>query len=430
MKRAALSLALSLAGLLLAPLALAQTPPPQDSPPQNSGSDITRIIHDILGRDILGDSQLPQTDPKPAQEQSAGIDNIPVSISLADGSIFEGEWLVVSAFSAPKANGAKDSGELLGETRLLLRGLTPPFNIVVAAPTAVTLGLEFARIEGRIEDRNGNAVLVTQQDAYYRGVEPAQLSMGPKPQQLGAQLPPETIVKFEKTQGQVDISKPKALFRGAVLSVQLIESGLAGGTSHEIKGETRVQIDGQKPPFKFTLDYGVPENGLKMPLTLSAFITDWAGRKTHVMAKAVDYNGPDFDYRLTLDAFRQGGDVANFQFSDPVAASQTEIKGQALFNAYKGLPHGSYLQVRLRSPLGPHNQPRDIATTALGLDGLAGNVDFSIIAPSVNFDPELPVPMMDLAIMNPSGNALFTSEAFAVKLGTVNLVTLSPLAIY
>ena len=200
--------------------------------------------------------------------------------------------------------------------------------------------------------------------------------------------------------------------------------------SREIKGETRVQIDGQKPPFKFTLEYGVPENGFKMPLTLSAFITDWAGRKTHVMAKAVDYNGPDFDYRLKLDAFRQGGDVANFQFSDPVAASQTEIKGQALFDAYKGLPHGSYLQVRLRSPLGRNNQPRDIATTALGLDGLAGNVDFSITAPSVNFDPELPVPMMDLAIMNPSGNALFKSAAFPVKPDALNLVTLSPLAIY
>ena len=90
----------------------------------------------------------------------------------------------------PNANASKDQGELLGETRLLLRGLTPPFNIVVAAPTAVTLGLEFARIEGRIEDRNGNAVLITQQHAYYRGVEPARLSMGPKPQRLGVQLPP------------------------------------------------------------------------------------------------------------------------------------------------------------------------------------------------------------------------------------------------
>lgn len=420
--------------LLLASPTAAQVPPPEQ-PSEDQGSDITRIIRDILGPDILEQSQFPLPDLGLPQTQSVGIDNIPVSINIADDNAldsvkFEGEWLVVSAYSPPLASSPQDKGELLGETRLLLRGLKPPFDIVVAAPSAVTAELEFARVHGHIEDRNGNAVLVSPQDGYYRGSEAAILTLGPKPVRLGIDLPPETITKFEQTRGKVDISKPKELFRGAVLTVQLTERGLAGGTSQSIKGEVRLQIDGQKPPFDFTLDYGVPESGFKMPLTLSAFITDWAGRKTHVMAKQLDFNGPGYDYRLTLDAFKQGRDVANFQFSELKNATKTNIRGQAVFNAYKGLPAGSYLKIRLRSTLGPNQEPRDLSTTAVSLNGQSGYVDFTASAPSINFDPELPAPLIDLAIINPAGNVIFESGAVPANPSATNLIVLSPRPFY
>ena len=406
----------------LAPQPLLEAPAAEQD---NQGSDITRIIRDILGEDAF-----PPPPGQPVQTQSAGIDNIPVSVEIAPDAAFEGEWLVVSAYSPPRANGSQDKGELLGETRLLLRGLTPPFKIVVAAPTAVTMGLEFAQIRGRIEDSNGNAVLTSPEYGLYRGAEAASLMLQAKPRQLGAQLPPETIVKFERAQGRVDITDPGALFRGAVLTVQLTEKGLAGGMSQSIKGETRLQIDGQTPPFNFTLDYGVPEDGFKMPLELSAFITDWAGRKTHVMAKTLEFNGPDYDYRVKLDAFKQGRDVANFQFTQAENAAQTEIKGQAIFNAYKGLPLGSYLKIRLRSPLSANQEPREISTTAVSLNGISGNVDFTASAPSINFDPELPAPLIDLAIVNPSGNVMFESGSSPVSETAINLITLSPRPIY
>lgn len=407
------------ASLLAAP-ALAQvpqTPPPQDS-------DITNII-----RGILGDTQFPMPGGIPPI-QSMGIENIPVNVEIDPSAIYEGEWLVISANAPPKSNAPQDKGELLGETRLLLRGLAPPLNVVIAAPTAVTMELDYAIIRGHIEDRNGRTILVSQQDGRFDGAEPSKIMLAPKPVRLGVQMSPQTIVKFEQTRGQVDITGSKDLFRGAVLTVQLTETGLVGGNTNAIKGETRLQIDGQQPPFKFTLDYGVPENGYAMPQVISAFITDWAGRKTHVMAKPLEFNGPDYDYRLKLDAFKQGQDVGNFNFTTAENAAQIALRGQAIFNAYKGLPLGSYLKVRLRSPLGPGNQPREISTTAISLNGQSGNIDFTASTPSINFDPELPTPLIDLTIVNPSGNVIFESESQPVNVASVNLITLSPRPIY
>ena len=401
-----------------------QTPPqtPMQADPQDS--DITNII-----RDILGESQFPMPGGIPPLP-SEGIENIPVSISIAENTSFDGEWLVITAYAPPKFNAPQDKGKLLGETRLLLRGLTPPLNVVIAAPTAVTMELDYAIIRGRIEDRNGHTILLSQQDGRFDGTEASQLMLAPKPIRLGVTPPPQAIVKFEQTRGQVDISKPKNLFRGAVLTVQLTETGLVGGNTNVVKGETRVQIDGQTPPFDFTLDYGVPEKGHTMPLVLSAFITDWAGRKTHVMAKPLEFNGANYDYRLTLDAFKQGQEVGNFNFTTPENAARIDIRGQAVFNAYKGLPLGSYLKIRLRSPLGPGNQPREISSTAISLNGKSGNVNFTASAPSINFDPELPTPLMDLSIINPSGNVIFESGALPVNPSAVNLITLSPRRIY
>ena len=387
-------------------------------------SDITNII-----RDILGDSQFPMPGGIPPI-QSTGIENIPVSVEIDPSATYEGEWLVISAHAPPKSNNPQDKGELLGETRLLLRGLTPPFNVVIAAPTAVTMELDYANIRGHIEDKNGKTILMSQQDGRFDGAEASKLRLAPKPQRLGVELPPETIVKFEQTRGQVELTGSNDLFRGAVLTVQLTETGLVGGNTNAIKGETRLQIDGQQPPFKFTLDYGVPENGYAMPQVISAFITDWAGRKTHVMATPLEFNGPNYDYRLKLDAFKQGRDVGNFNFTTPENAAQIELRGQAIFNAYKGLPQGSYLKVRLRSPLGPGNQPREISTTAISLNGKSGNIDFTANAPSINFDPELPIPLIDLSIINPSGNVIFESEAQPVNTSSVNFITLSPRSIY
>ena len=400
----------------------AQVPPPQ---PDNPNSDITHII-----RNILGETQIPFPNPPGADPlQSIGIENIPISITLPDSAEYEGEWLVVSAYAPPAPHRPNASGELLGETRLLLRGLTPPFNVIIAAPKAIISQLEHVKIRGKIENQNGEAVLVTAQEGYYRGFDPVSMVLSPKQTSLGAP-PPDAITKIEQTRGQVSISNPGDMFRGSVLTVQLSETGLVGGNQNALKGEARLDIDGQRAPFKFTLDYGVPQNGFKMPLTLSAFITDWAGRKTHVMAKPLDFNGPNYDYRLQLDSFKQGQEVANFQYSNPETETQTKIRGQAVFNAYKGLARDSYLKIRLLSQLGPNGQPREISKTSLNLNGLSGNIDFTASAPSVNFDPELPAPLLDVSIVNASGNVVFDSQPRAVDAASMNFVTLSPRPLY
>ena len=412
--------ALSLAALMLSADLSAQVPVPQ---PETGGSDITNIIRDILGEAQIAFPPPPGTDTA----QSAGLDNIPVSIDMLDGTAFDGEWLVVKAFAPPPPNQPRAKGELLGETRLLLRGLMPPLTVIIAAPKAVTAELNFADIRGHIEDKNGNTILMSTQPYQYSGTEAAQLLLAPPPSaEASADLPIKTIVGFEQTQGQVDISKPDSFFRGAVLTVQLTESGLVGGTQSAVKGETQIIIDRQRPPFKFTLEYGVPQDGFDMPMTLSAFITDWAGRKTHVMAKPLDFNGPNYDYRMTVDAFKQGQEVTNFEFSSPDDAARTNINGQAVFNAYKGIERDSVLKIRLLNPLSTDPQTREISTTIVSLNGLSGNVDFSASAPSLNFDPELPAPLMEVLIINPAGDIIFESDAKPVDPMSFNVATLTP----
>jgi len=261
---------------------------------------------------------------------------------MLDGTAFDGEWLVVKAFAPPPPNQPRAKGELLGETRLLLRGLMPPLTVIIAAPKAVTAELNFADIRGHIEDKNGNTILMSTQPYQYSGTEAAQLLLAPPPSaEASADLP---------------------------------------------------IIDRQRPPFKFTLEYGVPQDGFDMPMTLSAFITDWAGRKTHVMAKPLDFNGPNYDYRMTVDAFKQGQEVTNFEFSSPDDAARTNINGQAVFNAYKGIERDSVLKIRLLDPLSTDPQTREISTTIVSLNGLSGNVDFSASAMSFNVATLTPRP--------------------------------------
>jgi hypothetical protein len=411
--------------LFVSSFALAQSP--QSADPQDN--DITNIIRDILG-DVDG------AFPPPPSAMGSVVDVMAINIQLGENTPTNdpaqplGDWLVVSAYAPPNSSNSRSKGELLSETKLRLKDLNPPFEIYLTTPQSAAGESRETHLYGYIEDRNGRIVMTSGESPTRAQTVGATLSFRPTAISTSPVMTTPTISGFEQAKGKVDLSDRNSLFRGAVLTVQLSETGLAGGQGNKIIGDVRVDIDQRSAPFDFTLDYGVPNGGFKTPLVLTAFITDWANRKTHVMAKALDYNGPNYDYRLKLDSFKQGAEVADFRFTTPENAARTEIKGQALFNAYRGLPLGSYLKIRLRSPLGPNQQPQDLSTTAIALNNKRGAVDFTAVAPSTYFDPELPALLLDLAVINPSGNVLFESEATPVNPSATNLITLSPRPIY
>ena len=414
-----------LIALSLATFAAAQSSP--NAEPQDN--DITNIIRDILG-DVDG------AFPPPPSGVGAVVDVMAVNIQVdeksqkSEAEQVMGDWLVVSAYTPSNSTNSRSKGELLSQTKLRLNFLTLPLEIYLNTPRSTDDEGRETHLYGHMEDRNGRIVMSSGDLPVKAETVGATLFLSAVSNQSSLAITAPTISGFEQAKGKVDLSDRNSLFRGAVLTVQLSETGLAGGLGNKIIGEVRVDIDQGRAPFDFTIDYGVPDGGFDMPLVLTAFITDWANRKTHVMAKALDYNGPNYDYRLKLDSFKQGADVADFRFTSPENAARTEIKGQALFNAYRGLPLGSYLKIRLRSPLGPNQQPQDLSTTAITLDNKRGAVDFTATAPSTYFDPELPAPLIDLAVINPSGNVLFESEAVPVNASATNLITLSPRPIY
>lgn len=415
---------------VLAPPALsfAQTAPPDDLP-----ADMTQIIRGILG-ELPGPADIGFPPPP---SSAAGLMSFPVRVTLQgpQGSQDQqaqaanmAEWLVIAAY-APKANNPQRRGELLGETRILLRGLTAPYDMRVDIPAAAAQ--EMTYITGRIEDKNGNIIRTPLGGklAQTRGSAPAQLVMAPAERPDPAATPASTPIRAESLQGRVNLSEPEDIFRGASLTVQLFEAGLAGGQGVLIRGEKQISIDGQRPPYPFDLTFGVPENGFDMPLQLQAFITDWAGRKTHVMAQGIDYNGPGFDYRLTLDAFRQGLEVTQFNAAQAPAA-KSEVRGQAVFRAPRGLPSGAYLRLELINPLGATESQSSLASQIVPVNAGLDRVDFALLAPSVNFDPELPKPILNITLESPAGIPLFERKNIPAQENIPQIIQLFTLPNY
>lgn len=393
--------------------------------------DITDILGDILGGGDIG-QQTPIFGPNP-------IDNIPVQLRFDippdypqhGENIFDGHYIRLTAHSPIDPQSGIAGSQLLGESRILLTGLTSPLQISIAVPQSVTESMPYARINADITDINGNIILSTTNDVHYSYKDPVELILTPH-NQSQPQSRSETLPKFsglEIIKGAVKLGQNPPPFRGSVMTLQLIETGLVGGRSVTIAAETVQNLDRLTPPYTFEITRGLPQGGDPDPLAFNVWITDWAGRKTHVLPRPVPYNGPDITYSLTLDPIRLGSETKRGQQLEARAQAYNKIAGNIRFNAFKGLPSGAAMHIILLKANDRTGARQEIARSYKPISASQNNVPFELSAPSIYFDPYIPPPLLRITLISSDGRILFDSGEVPAS-DAFNAVTLAPVSGY
>lgn len=363
--------------------------------------------------DILGGSQLPGQTPIYGE---AGIENIPVIIRYDIKQGFADRMLIVTAYAPSEPSGATKKAKMLGQTRLLLTGLKQPLQLSIPVPRNVTKGLTFSRLTAEVLDENGNQVLTTDRDGLFRGKETPELTLRPT-STLPAASPRPSYSAIETIEGEVSLNDYKARLNGGLLTIQLMENALAGGTSMTIAAEKIINIDTETLPIIFSMDRGLSDELDKTPLAFNAWINDWAGRKTHVMRLPIPYNGPDINYKLKLDVLAQGTDTEAGSNLDPNLMAQAAVSGEALFDANYDIPQGARLKVTLNRAVGAAGQNRLLASQTIILRGLEGRAPFALSTASTHFDPLIPPPILNLKIVDAYDRVYFDSGDVSAREG-------------
>ncbi|MBL4869886.1 MAG: hypothetical protein JKX72_02905, partial [Robiginitomaculum sp.] len=270
-------------------LAIGQITYAQNRPNQGIGD----IIGDIFKGNQGGQAQYPN---------QTMIDNIPVNVRFdtVPNGLPENAILIISAFAPPAPNVRRKFPLLIGETRLLLTGLKSPLELVIAAPAALTQEIDYARIEAKIVNPDGEIIFKSREQGEYRGRDIPVITLEPTDLYVPTQTPQIPISPTSETvSGIINLNNSSKKFRGANLIVHLIEEGLAGGKDPIVLGASKQSIDQKTGPFAFSFEKSQAKNP-KTPLVFDAWIQDWAGRKTHTLPYPMQYNGPDLSYRLKL----------------------------------------------------------------------------------------------------------------------------------
>lgn len=351
--------------------------------------------------DIFGSGPTPNQYPNPTNQSS--IDNIPIDIRFDAGrnGLPDEAMLVVSAYAPPDPNVRRRAPKLIGETKLLLEDLGSPIRIVIAAPSRVTNAIDFARIEAKIVDFDGNILYKTDQDGEFRGYDAPimELRRVGSINQTSTQNPaPSGNVRFETVKGNVGINGSVPNTRGSTLTIRLMEGGLVGG-NQTIVGEKQINLDGVSAPYEFEIERTVMPDSTNKPLVLEAWIEDWANRKSYETARPVDFTGANTVYRLRLEPVSNG-------YQSPIPHLPQSIQSEARFNAFKGLPAGSTLFIELERPV-TRNRPELITQIRASLDGRSGDIPF--ILDSAKLDSNLPTPVLRARIENANGTILFSN---------------------
>jgi uncharacterized lipoprotein YbaY len=376
-------------------------------------------FEDIGGilEDILGGGPLPGQSPIYSE---SGIETITTVIQYDqrnDLNEFEDHTLIVSVYVPNEADGGTTKPQMLGQTRILMTELKQPLEIAIAVPRAVTNSLSFSRITAEVIDENENQVLIAKRDVIYRGVETPELTLIAS-STLPASPPPRRYVNFETIKGQISLNDRGAQLNGGTLTVQLMENALAGGISITIAAEKIISLESASLPVNFTLDRGLTDGQPPIPLAFKAWITDWAGRKTHVMRKPVPYNGPDIGYKLKLDVIAQGADTEAGRTLNAATMAQTIVSGDALFDARAGMPADARLKVTLSRAVGPIDQNPLLTTHTILLRGFESRAPFSLAVASTHFDPLIPAPILNLQIIDRAGRIYFDSGDVSAREGS------------
>ena len=344
----------------------------------------------------------------------AAIETIPVTIRFDVPDSLDNHMIILSAHTPKDPSGKTTKTQLLGQNRLLMNGLESPLQLIIAVPETVTENLTFARITAEIRDENNNRVMINEREALYRGTDPSELTLIATDKSF-TNTPIPAISGLEIINGEVSIRDKRHIPNGGTLTIQLLETGLVGGTSITIAAEKTIYLDRDYPPYKFTLDRGLTEDQQNTPLSLKAWITDWAGRKTHVLRTPIPYNGPDSDYKLTLDAITQGINTDAGRHLDPALMAQTIIAGDAVYDPNNGIPGGARLKATLSKSVGAFGENRVLSQQTIIVGQQGNRIPFSLAAASTNFDPFIPAPILKLEITDTRGNIYYDSGDISAR---------------
>ena len=355
--------------------------------------------------DIIKGSQIPgQT---PIYEDTA-IETIPITIIYDVPASLDDHVIILSAFTPHDPSGISKHTQLLGQTRLMMNGLSSPLKLGLTIPSSMTKELTFIRISAEIQDTNNNRVMMHEREGIYRGSEPPSLNLISTSQSDPISNAPE-ISGLELINGEVFIRDKARVPNNGTLTIQLLENALAGGRSLTIAAEKIISIERDYPPFAFTLERGLVAENESHVLSLNAWITDWAGRKTHILREPVSYNGPDTQYKIILDALAQGSQTSVGKHLNPALMAQTFVKGEAVFDPSNGIPTGAKMKVTLNKSIGAFGEKPTLATQTIIVDARDTRIPFSLSTASTNFDPFIPAPILKLEIIDNHGNIYYDS---------------------
>lgn len=361
------------------------------------------------------------------------IENIPVQVSFdSRPDLLPPEaTLIVTAIAPPPPNVRRASPLIMGETRLLISRLASPLQMVIAVPSDMAREVDYAEINARIVDANGVETHSLRDRVQYDGGQPPFLNLEPvgalrsggaapiyspprgQENPNGQYIPPN-IAQIE---GQISLrgAEPK---RGASLILELRENGLAGGLTGNVIEQKRIDIDQIAPPYAFRLNAPMTQGDTLESPELSAWIEDWAGRKTHITPRPVpvrlgDVRGKPAIVNITLDAVSAEQQPIEPERAEPMRADAPPsgfvrtVQGQAQFDAYKGLPAGSVLTVRLRDSA---RLDRVIASKDIPLDGLSGYIPYALPVEPLDIQGLPSDPLLDAQIKDRTDRLLFTTR--------------------
>ncbi len=254
-------------------------------------------IEDLI-EDIIVDTRR-----HPGPHQSA-IEMIPVDVDMNSLRSFIGHSLVLNAYK-PVEPGMTQP-ELIGQTRILLTGMPNQLGLAIFVPEPVTRDLDFAVVNGAILDPSGKEVFISRQEEFFKGRGSVNLEMVAVGNQ-GTTQSPQTAGKMAELEGKVYLPKDAPqLMRGASMTVELVEvdnARLAGGSGYteRVITQTFVDLDKEKSPFKFKLEYPQAETNTSKQIVIRTELKDWAGRVMYEDFQGQPFMGADNKYKIELE---------------------------------------------------------------------------------------------------------------------------------
>ncbi|WP_409433632.1 hypothetical protein ACJ3XI_03745 [Litorimonas sp. RW-G-Af-16] len=381
----------------------------------------TPTIEDLL-KDILGGGETPSQTPIFGTQ---AVTTLPVNVTFGTEDAMAGHSLTITATPPdPTGTSRRANTRPLAQLSLRLDGITSAATVPLALPTDWMDDHAYLMIDAQIKDSNEGVVYQAEQLEVYRGHTQPVLRLV-KVGMADTPSPVPEITRFEFVTGVIEIQDRAAIKRDSQLTVQLLENALAGGTSMMIAAEKVIPLDTAPDPLTFELQRGLIEDQAPQNLSFKAWVSDWAGRKTHVMRGGVAYQGPDIDYAIQLDSLKQGKDTKRGRNLDPTLMAQTMISGEATFDPVVGIPGEARLKVQLRRSVGAYGTNPILSEQVFLLRGMETRIPFSITTDSTNFDPLIPAPYLTVALTDNQGREYYSSGEVRASEGQ-NLVRLYP----